>query len=271
MKKIIITITLLSLLSCGYKSKDDKMYQPHFQETFFEVALDSTSSWQQIIDAADLLADSLSIIAEDINNYKYRLAAQKWGYEAINMLSDLYELQLKSGVNVAYSDIRPIIDKINEAASAWIEFHDDVGRHLFRDHFYISRKESGKPIPGYFTFKVTTPICYPSDVIMTIIFPTTANKNYPPLLAFKNYTSDKYSEETDYLDAVLLEDELKVHAEIDEEIVYAGVDIQVVDMMCHYDIMYVMFNSSDPNNGIIDEVEITRVELAPFHEKWNKQ
>lgn len=265
MRVKITTIALLSLLSCG--QKNDNNYQPKFQETFVEVALDTTSTWQQIVDAANIFADSLSIIAEDTVYGKYRLAAQEWGYTTIYLLSDLYEQKKEEGLNVNYRDIRPIIDRINDATSAWIGFQDDVGTYLYRDHFYNSYQGTENQAPGYFSFMVKIPKCDTLNYYMEITFPTTANKNYPPIIAFKNYTTDRYSSETDYQYAVLLEDEIRAHTGKDKEIVFAVVDQDVVDMMRKYDVMYVMFNSSDTDKGDINQVEVARVELATFQKK----
>ncbi len=88
---LIISFLSLCLASCSQKHKANIKTHIHFQERFLTVALDSTTTWHQIIDAADLFADSLSVIAEDTNNLRNRLAAQEWGYRTIYVLSDLYE------------------------------------------------------------------------------------------------------------------------------------------------------------------------------------
>lgn len=236
--------------------------------SFLEVALDSTSTWQQIIDAADLFADSLFILAEDTINGNYRLAAQEWGYMTIYVLSAIYDKKKEQGLNVNYSDIYPIIDRINDAASVWIKTEDDDNTFIWRDHFFNCHQQSEKPVPGYFNYMIVVPKADSKSISMRITFPRAANKDFPPLLAFKNYENGTLNEKDDFEDAVQLVDEIKVHTDTNE--MYADVDEEVVRMMLQYDILYLMFQSAATDDGIPEEIEITRVSLAPLQQKIEK-
>lgn len=266
MKRLLLLITVCFLvISCGKDKKNSTASEPKFQMSFLKVALDSTSTWHQIIDAANLFTDSLCIIAVDTLNGNKRLAAQQWGYMAIYTLSDLYEQKKEKGLDVNYSDIYPIIDQINYAASVWIKTEDDEKAYIWRDHFYNCHQESDNPTPGYFNFMVVIPKYEPINITMRITFPLASNKDFPPLLAFKNYENGSLNEKDDYEESVQLVDEIKVHT--DTNVMYADVDEEVVRMMLQYDILYLMFQSTATNDGVQEEIEITRVELAPFHEK----
>lgn len=265
MKKfIIIIVCVCYLASCSPNQRQDNNSAHHFQESFLDVVLDSTSTWQQILDAANLFADSLCIIAIDTLNGNNRLAAQQWGYMAIYTLSDLYEQKKEKGLDVNYSDIYPIIDQINYAASVWIKTDYDDNTYIWRDHFYNSHQQAKKPIPGYFNFMIVLPKTNSEGNTLRITFPITANKDFPPLLAFKNYENGSLNEKDDFEEAVQLVDEIKV--DTDTNIMYADVDEEIVSKMLQYDILYLMFQSKATGDGATEEIEITRVSLAPLQQ-----
>ena len=268
MNKIItFTIILSVLCSCGQKpQKEQDVSRPHFQDTFLDVVLDSNSTWQQILDAAGLFTDSLCIIAVDTMNGNYRLAAQGWGYMTIYLLSDLYNLRKDEGEDVSFSEIRPILDRINKAASVWLTTETDENLYIWRDHFYNSHQKSGNSVKGYFNFMIKIPKSEPRNKTMRITFPTTTDKSYQPTLAFTKRKEVAFDEEIDYEASMILDDEIGVHP--DTDVMYADLEGDVVDNMNNFDAMYVMFQSTENDDGDPVEMEITRVELSPFQEKW---
>ncbi len=167
-------------------------------------------------------------------------------------------------MDVNYSDIYPIIDQINYAASVWIKTEDIENTYIWRDHFFNCHQQSKKPAPGYFNFMIVVPKADSKNTTMRITFPLAANKEFPPILAFKNYEEGSFNEKDDYEDAVQLVDEIQVHT--DTNVMYADVDEEVVRMMLQYDILYLMFQSTDADDGNQEEIEITRVSLAPLQQ-----
>ena len=240
--------------------------QPHFQHTFLDVLLDTASTWQQILDAASLFTDSLCIIAVDTVNGNYRLAAQEWGYSTIYLLSDLYEQKKNEGQDVKFSDISPLLQRINKAASVWITTETDENLYIWRDHFYNSHQESEHSVKGYFNFMILIPKSEPSNKSLRITFPRTADKGSQPILAFRNYIDDNPSnEETDYEASMMLNNEIGVHP--DTNIMYADLDGDVVDNMNKCDVMYVMFYSTETSEGALKRWRLP--EWSSPHSKKN--
>ena len=99
---------------------------------------------------------------------------------------------------------------------------------------------------------------------MRITFPVAADKEFPPLLAFKNYVDESHNEETEYEYAFQLVDEINVHP--DTNVMYADVDEDIIDMMNQCDVLYLMFQSLPTDNGDPEEIEITRMDLSQLHQ-----
>ena len=256
--------------SCGSdRTSKQNILQHHFQEAFIGVVLDTTSTWNQIIDAANDFTDSLYIIAVDENNGNYRLAAQEWGYTTIYLLTEIYDKKLEEGEDVKFSDVSPILDRINNAVSLWISTEMDGNVYVWRDHFYACHQQAEEPVKGYFNFMIKVSDSDPQTKTMRITFPKAAHKDYPPMLAFRTSANDGYSEVGNYEDYKMLGEELRIRDDID--VMYADVDGDVVDMMLKYDYMYIMFRSMESDKGDQEEFEIARVDLAPFKEKWNSE
>ena len=268
MKRLVaISILFPLLLSCKHSQHQDAITQPQFQYTFIDIAIDSTSTWNQIIDAANEFTDSLYIIAVDENNGNLRLAAQEWGYTTIYLLTEIYEQKLEEGENVKFGDISPILDRINNAASLWISTEMDENIYIWRDHFYACHKLADEPVKGFFNFMVKVSDSNPQTKSMRITFPQAAHKEYAPMLAFGNNANDENMETDNYEDYIMLGDELRIRDDID--VMFADVDGDVVDMMLKYDCMYIMFRSIESENEDQEEFEIAKVDLSPFKEKWN--
>lgn len=91
-EKTIITIALLSMLSCGQSSNDNKTYEPHFKESFFEVALDSTSS-KSVTFSFDIEGEyHKSVVlsnASDLSSFHKYLSSNKYLKKPINPTLDL--------------------------------------------------------------------------------------------------------------------------------------------------------------------------------------
>lgn len=268
MRKIsFVALSLLFFVSCGRKQQSVTAEpQLQFQYTFIDVAIDSTSTWKQIIDAANEFTDSLYIIAVDENNGNYRLAAQEWGYTTIYLLTEIYDKKLEEGEDVKFSDISPILDRINNAVSLWISTEMDGNVYVWRDHFYACHQQAEEPVKGYFNFMIKVSDSAPQTKTMRITFPKATHKDYAPMLAFRTSANDGYSEVGNYEDYKMLGEELRIRDDID--VMYADVDGDVVDMMLKYDYMYIMFRSMESDKGDQEEFEIARVELEPLQEKW---
>lgn len=83
MRKFVLFATVLfCICSCNNSNKKGRAeIRPQFQYTFIDVILDTTSTWTQILDAANTFTDSLSIIAADENIRLYLLACNYSNYE----------------------------------------------------------------------------------------------------------------------------------------------------------------------------------------------
>ena len=268
MKRIVFILPLLFQLACSQRTQNGTIETQHtFQYAFVDVILDSTSTWGQIIDAANIFTDSLFVLAGDENNGPNRLAAQEWGYTTIYLLTEVYEQKLEEGEDVKFSDISPILERINNAVCLWITTEMDGNVYVWRDHYYACHQQAEEPVKGFFNFMIKISDSDPQTNTMRITFPKAAHKDYPPMLAFRTIANDGYSEVGNYEDYKMLGEELRIRDDID--VMYADVDGDVVDMMLKYDYMYIMFRSVESDKGDQEKFEIARVGLFPFKEKWN--
>ena len=112
MRKLFFIVSIiLSIHSCGQSQGTISSTTLSINDTF-DVMLDSTSSWQQVVEATSSLIDSLSLIADDQTSLRNRMAAQQWGYMAIELLEERYSEIKESGKEVNYDDIPPLFDRI---------------------------------------------------------------------------------------------------------------------------------------------------------------
>lgn len=271
MKKLIpIMIISIALFSCGqqYRQKGENASKPTFQKAFFDVILDSTSSWPQINEAATAFVDSLVIIAADETNGNNRLAAQQWGYMTIELISEKYSEMKEAGKDVNYDDIPPLLDRISDAASIWFYTEDEQLPHIWRDHYFVCHQEAENPINGFFHIMVTVPTKERPEPSLEIFYPDAADD--VPVLIFSKYLKDEGGEEDYDNQEILPLSNWSKKDEVQEGFpMHAKAGADVVKKMLDYDVLYLMFRSGVSPDGDPAETEIARLALEPFQDKWS--
>lgn len=272
MKKLIPIAIIFALLfaSCHqHRQKSERASQPTFQKTFFEIILDSTATWGQITEAATAFVDSLVIIAADESNGKNRLAAQQWGYMAIELLYETYEEMTAVGKEVNYDDLPPLLERIIDAASIWFYSEDEQLPHIWRDHYYVCHQEAENPINGFFHIMVTLPTKERPEPSLEIFYPDAADD--VPVLIFSKYLKDGSAEEDyDNQEIIPLFDWDKKEEVQEGFPMHAKAGASIVQKMLQYDVLYLVFRSSISPDGDPAETEIARLALKPFQDKWSQ-
>ena len=270
MKKIIIVLTLsAAIFSCGqpsskttYKSYDDVM------SAFGDVINDTTSTWDQVIQMATIYIDSISAYTADANNLKHRLIGQDNGFLVIDLLNDKFEELTAAGKDANYDDILPLLDRFYDIEGVWFYSGDEQVPHIWRDHYYISHKDSDNPVHGYFHIMVTLPCeAYPEPTVQ-ILYPDDAESE--PILIFGKYLPNSAQDDPANRETIHLDNWSKKNEVEEGYPMYAKGGKDIVDKMLHYDVMYLMFLSGESKYGDAPGLEISRLELDHFQQMWKE-
>ena len=269
MRKLYFIVSIiLSIHSCGQSQGTISSTTLSINDTF-DVMLDSTSSWQQVVEATSSLIDSLSLIADDQTSLRNRMAAQQWGYMAIELLEERYSEIKESGKEVNYDDIPPLFDRIYDVLNVWFFENDEQVPHIWRDLFYVCHQRSENPIYGYFHIMVTLPNDLLPESTLQVFFPESAEDD--PILVFSKYIEDQgVQEDSEQRDIVRPFNWSKKNEREEGSPMYAEFGADVVEKMLSNDVLYIMFRSSTSPNGDPAETEIARMDLSQFKNKWKE-
>ena len=266
---LILTVCCVTIFSCGGSPKKAE-YRSFdlLEKEFIEVAIDSATSWEQVTALAYPFADSLREAALDENNTRRRIKAQRSGYLTIELLSEKYTHLSDSGREVNQEDVSNNFGKFSDQLMEWFLSDEEEMPHLFRDHYYVSHKDSEKRTEGYFHLMATLPTESVPEPALHIFYPESA-EDYPHVF----FTDYEEGVEVDDVDS-LVEAELVNWSPKDsvEEgyPMYAVTAPSAVQMMLQYDTMFLMFKSGPSADGSSDEIETARVPLEPFQKLWKE-
>ena len=270
MNKIrFIALIVICLVSCNsrHKTNQFKSYK-EVVNAFEDVINDTTATWEQVIKMASIYMDSISVYTSDENNLKHRLLGQDNGFIVIGLLNDKFEEMVDAGKEADYDDILTLLDRFYDIEGVWFYSDDELVPHIWRDHHYISHKDSDNPIHGYFHIMVTFPCeAYPEPTVQ-IFYPDDADKE--PIIGFCKYLPNSAKDDPDNRETFHLDNWSKKNEVEDGYPMYAIGGKDMVEKMLHYDVMYLMFLSGVSKFGDEPELELSRIELEHFQMKWKE-
>ena len=228
---------------------------------------DSTATWEEVMRITNILTDSIIVNTANEENLRARMLAQDNGYMIISFITDKYDEITAAGREANYDDIPPLLSRLYDAENRWFYNADEQVPHLWRDHYYICHKETENEFHGFFHIMVTTPCDSFPDPNLHIYYPDVAKNS--PVLVFSNLLKDGSGEDDFDNQEVIRPDEWYAKNEVEEGYpMYAQYGTEVVQKMLKYDLLYLMFVSEATAAGDPEEMEISRLDLTEFKNKW---
>lgn len=274
MRTINLFLTILVICACATccsqgAKKNTPATLSQLHRTFVDVMLDSTSSWNQIVSAVHPFADSLCAAATDENNLKNRMYGQEWGYMTIELLIESYSDLVAAGEDVNNDDLETVISQITKAATKWFYSPGEQLPHIWRDHYYVSNKSAEKPTNGFFHLMVTLPSQERPKPTLQIFYPENAVGR--PAIIFRDNLDDQVVDDDFYMKNLIELDNWYETDEVEEGMpMQASADETVVEKMLAHQVMYLLFQSDTAADGTSGEIEVARVNLAPFQSIWKE-
>ena len=260
-----ITI-LLIVASCV--PKQTKSTRQLLIDDTVAVLVDSTSTWEQVIETVKPLKALLTLDLSDEKSIDRRLNAQGIAYTIMRMGIDKLMKLKESGIEVTDEDWDAAFGNLRMLIHNWF-WYDDEGSNVFwRNHFYMSRSSSDSPVTSYLTLVAFAPNLSENESgHLGIIFPKTAEG-----MAFLQFSDSEVESEDENRIIVLFDDLYTEHDdEYNEDQLKANVGMKAIDNMLNYQVMYVVFQSKNPQEGEEPIVESARVILKPFQDLWHQK
>lgn len=222
------------------------------------ILLDTTSTFEQLIDTVIPFADSLLVAAQDEDNKSRRLAAQEFASYSMNLLVDHIARLNSDGQNLTSEQAEALLNPFVEVLNQWFYIEDEYSC-LWRDMYFVSHRMSEEPVDDSFEIYVILPDEASGQASVHIFFPWEAESS--PELMFSNIIEEMDGEES--YDVVHFEEGQWGAPREDYPLTaFGGQDI--VDKMLEYDSMYMIYRSPTAPDG----VGIGRMSLLVFHEKY---
>lgn len=269
-RSIVLLIIVISIASCLHPTK--KTEYKSFEDVvkaFEDVINDSTATWNQVIKVATVYMDSISVYTSDENNLKHRILGQDNGYILIDLLGDKYKEMVAAGKEANYDDIPPLLERLYDIEGVWFFSEDEQVPHLWRDHYYVSHKDSENPVHGYFHIMVTLPCETLPEPTVQIFYPDDADKE--PIISFCKYLPDgSAKDDEDSRLSFHLNNWSRKNEREEGYPMYACGGTDLLDKMLSYDVMYLMFLSGVSKYGDPPAFEMSRLALEHFQMKWKE-
>lgn len=268
MMKTLCALFLVAILfGCGHPQTVENVntsfsgLSSSIQAVFDDASLDTDEFHQALAP----FVDSLFTLARDENDQRNRIAAQLLSYQTIDLLSDRCGNDKANDSDV--QAMNEITSRLLEAIGQWFYSEEEGIPCLWQDLFYVSKKDSGHPINGYFHIQVLLPTEERPDAELYVFFPDNAASM--PYLAFTKFVGANSIDE-DYENVVSMpfdnwykKDEVEVGYPL-----YGVAGQAVVDHMLNQDVMYLRFsNSENPDD---DDIETARISLGFFQQKYKE-
>lgn len=256
-------------MSCGQKQKVHNNTFDELTEEFDNILTDSTSTWEEVTNVANVFVDSLIVLAGDKYNLRNRLIAQDNGYLTIHHIMEKYEEMSAKGEPANYDDIPPLLDKISDAVNEWFYSADERIPNIWHDHYYVSHQESENPVAGYFHIMLTLPCEELPEPTLQIFYPETAEDD--PILIFSKYLNNDDVREDPAKGETIHPEQWTKKGELETNLpMHFNLGPDAVKKMLDFDVLYLMFRSGVSGDEYPSEVETARLALAPLQAKWNE-
>ena len=262
-----IAALLLGVTSCGARGTiNDQKSIDELLLDYIQVVQDSSSTWPMVEAAAVQLADYLYDALGDEDDQDLRVCSQAIAYETmVTAINKYYELHDTDGKDRTRLDC--FVSLLGDAIFQWFYDNNEEYPNLWRDHFYVSNKESGNLIDGYFHLAVLLPTKDNPQPSLHIFYPDAAEAC--PMIVFRDFDEDG-KEDTGRGDVIQVE-KWAAKGEIeDNSRMFSVSGPEVVEKMLEHEMMYISFirenDDSDEDGGL----EIARMPLAQFQAKWRE-
>ena len=234
---------------------------------FLLVVQDSTSNWQTVKTVILPMVESLCDALSEEDNRGRRLSLQGIAYQII--MATIKKYHETQGIDGTEDDagVDKIVSRLSDAIFLWFFDSHEEKPNLWRDHKYVSNNKSGNLIDGYFHLSVNLPTVEELEPNLHIIYPETAERN--PFIMFRDFNEDGTEgiERGDFIRV----DKLAVKEEVEDNTrMFSISGPEVVEKMLEHQIMYISFRSRDTQEEDSDELEVARIPLAQFQEKWRE-
>lgn len=260
-----ITI-LLIVASCA--PKQTKTTRQLLIDDTVAVLVDSTSTWEQVIDAVKPLKAILTLDLSDEGNISRRLNAQEIAYTVMRMGIDKIIKLKRAGIEITDEEWDAAFGNLRMLIHNWFWFEDEDTNVFWRDHFYVSSGSIDCHSTGFLTL-----VAFQSNSsedessYLQVSFPKTAEGI--PFLQFSDSELESEDENRtiqlfDYWDMVYDE-------EYKEDRLKAHVGMEAINNMLKFPVMYVVFQSKSPQEGEEPILESARVILKPFQDLWHQK
>ena len=274
MRTITQFFTIVAICACAIccgqtTKKNTSKTLDQLHHTFVDVMLDSTASWNQIVDAVYPFADSLCVAATDENSLRNRMYGQEWGYMTIELLCESFTDLADAGKEVNNDDLETVVSKITKATTKWFYSPDEQLPHIWRDHYYVSNKSAEHPTDGFFHLMVTLPTQERPKPTLQIFYPDCAVGR--PAIIFRENLDDQVVDDDFDMKNLIELDNWYEKDEVEEDMpMQASADETVVEKMLTHPVMYLLFQSDTAADGTPGELEVARVNLAPLQSVWKE-
>ena len=141
------------------------------------ILLDTTSTFEQLIDTVIPFADSLLVAAQDEDNKSRRLAAQEFASYSMNLLVDHIARLNSDGQNLTSEQAEALLNPFVEVLNQWFYIEDEYSC-LWRDMYFVSHRMSEEPVDDSFEIYVILPDEASGQASVHIFFPWEAAKKW---------------------------------------------------------------------------------------------
>lgn len=257
----LLLVGIVLAFSCG--SNKTVVPEPSPFMLAAEVLSDSTSSWQLVREVTLPLCDSICNAITDESNLKRRMSGQEMAYDIMDAAIDSYLSHKEAGEDIPEQEILDIINPLQAALNQWFYSPDERLPHIWKDHFYVSYKDSENPMRGFFHLIITLPTQEHPEPEFHVFYPESAADR--PAFVFK----EQYGEDINGDDDIVFPDEWYYKNELgDERPMYARAGEHVVKMLLSHPTMYLLFESADTPDGTPGTFELASLQMAPMWTLW---
>ena len=274
LRRLLLLAALpLCVVSCGTRRTTTDNNAVMSRDSFGElmqdlitVLGDSTSTWQSVEEATTPLALRLVEALGDEDDLGRRMSSQEIAYETIVAVIDKYH-ETQAAVGDDDPGVDKLVSMLDDAIFQW--FLDDSGEYpqIWRDHYYVSNKEGENPVADYFHLSVLLPTKEHPEPTLHIFYPETAERD--PVIVFRDLGED--GPEDIEGEEVFPVERWEAKGDMAENArMFSVSGAEVVARMLTHQVMYIFFESGGTPDGDEGELEIARMPLAGFQERWRE-